>query len=49
VGRAESGAVLSTAASGLTSAKSRYSLEQHERAAYLDALRPAGLPTEFGE
>ena len=42
-------AVLSTVASGLTSAKARYSLEQHGPHRYLDALRPANRITEFGD
>jgi hypothetical protein len=42
-------ALLSTVASGLTSAKSRYSLEQHGPHRYLDALRPADRVTEFGD
>ena len=42
-------AVLSTVASGLTSAKARYSLEQHGPHRYLDALRPSDRVTEFGD
>ena len=42
-------AVLSTVASGLTSSKARYSLEQHGPHRYLDALRPSDRVTEFGD
>ena len=42
-------AVLSTVASGLTSTKARYSLEQHGPHRYLDALRPSDRVTEFGD
>ena len=42
-------AVFSTVASGLTSSKARWSLEQHGPHRYLDALRPADRVTEFGD
>ena len=42
-------ALLSTVASGLTSGKAGFSFEQHGPHRYLDALRPADRPTEFGD
>ena len=42
-------AVLSTVASGLTSNKARWSLEEHGPHRYLDALRPTDRVTEFGD